>query len=55
VGEQEITLDDIWLLDLAKMDGWQLVKVRDFLSLLAALLQPRTVRITVPYDHQPAS
>lgn len=26
VGEKEITLDDMWRLDLAKLDGWQLVK-----------------------------
>uniref|UniRef100_A0A383WDZ9 DUF4110 domain-containing protein n=1 Tax=Tetradesmus obliquus TaxID=3088 RepID=A0A383WDZ9_TETOB len=26
VGESEITLDDLWSLDLVKLDGWQLVK-----------------------------
>lgn len=26
VGETEITLDDMWKLDLAKLDGWALVK-----------------------------
>eukprot|EP00879_Flechtneria_rotunda_P026279 GHRR01028011.1.p1 GENE.GHRR01028011.1~~GHRR01028011.1.p1 ORF type:complete len:302 (+),score=148.67 GHRR01028011.1:202-1107(+) len=26
VGESEITLDDMWCLDLVKLDGWQLVK-----------------------------
>eukprot|EP00882_Tetradesmus_deserticola_P015643 GHRQ01016668.1.p1 GENE.GHRQ01016668.1~~GHRQ01016668.1.p1 ORF type:complete len:174 (+),score=48.83 GHRQ01016668.1:370-891(+) len=26
VGESEITLDDMWSLDLVKLDGWQLVK-----------------------------
>ncbi|GAX74960.1 hypothetical protein CEUSTIGMA_g2406.t1 [Chlamydomonas eustigma] len=26
IGEQEITLDDMWTLDLAKMDGWELIK-----------------------------
>jgi hypothetical protein len=26
VGEAEITLDDMWCLDLVKLDGWQLVK-----------------------------
>ncbi len=23
VGDREITLDDMWALDLAKLDGWQ--------------------------------
>lgn len=27
VGEKEITLDDMWRLDLAKLDGWHLVQV----------------------------
>lgn len=26
IGETEITLDDLWILDLQKMDGWNLVK-----------------------------
>ena len=26
IGEQEITLDDMWTLDLVKMDGWELIK-----------------------------
>lgn len=26
IGDKEITLDDMWCLDLAKLDGWQLVK-----------------------------
>lgn len=26
VGESEITLDDMWSLDLVKLDGWNLVK-----------------------------
>jgi len=26
IGEKEITLDDLWTLDVAKMDGWNLVK-----------------------------
>jgi hypothetical protein len=26
VGESEITLDDMWSLDLVKLDGWQLFK-----------------------------
>ncbi len=27
VGDKEITLDDMWRLDLAKLDGWTLVQV----------------------------
>lgn len=26
VGTKEVTLDDMWALDLAKLDGWQLLK-----------------------------
>jgi len=26
VGDKEITLDDMWRLDLAKLDGWHLVQ-----------------------------
>lgn len=26
VGESEVTLDDMWSLDLVKLDGWTLVK-----------------------------
>lgn len=26
VGESEVTLDDMWSLDLVKLDGWQLIK-----------------------------
>jgi hypothetical protein len=26
VGESEVTLDDMWSLDLVKLDGWSLVK-----------------------------
>ena len=26
LGEREITLDDLWALDLAKMDGWSLLQ-----------------------------
>jgi hypothetical protein len=26
VGDAEVTLDDMWCLDLAKLDGWQLLK-----------------------------
>ncbi len=26
VGEKEITLDDMWSLDLAKLDGWQVLR-----------------------------
>jgi hypothetical protein len=28
VGDKEITLDDMWRLDLQKLDGWTLVQVR---------------------------
>ena len=26
IGDKEVTLDDLWALDLAKLDGWQMVK-----------------------------
>lgn len=26
VGEKEVTLDDVWSLDLAKLDGWCMIK-----------------------------
>jgi hypothetical protein len=26
VGESEVTLDDMWCLDLVKLDGWSMVK-----------------------------